>query len=554
MHLTNPRPEPRIQDSPEWVTLLRRRATEQPDLPAFTFLSSRGEETATWTFSQLDLRARRFEARLLQANASGRPVLLVLPSSLEYIAAFFGCLYAGAIAVPILPPRPHRPEHRLSAVAADSGAQIALTDARLKARVQDTLGTQARVFTAADCPEPTHLEPRRPAPDALAFLQYTSGSTADPKGVQVSHAHLLANQRMMQEAFTTKEDFSVVGWLPLHHDMGLIGNVLHPLYQGTRCVLMAPETFLMRPIRWLEAIHRYRATTSGAPNFAYDLCVDRIKPADRAQLDLSCWRTAYDGAEPIRQSTLQRFCEAFSASGFSRSAFTPCYGLAEATLLVCADSKSLHESRSGPVSCGICPEGTEILAVNPTTCGPLADKEEGELWVRGPAVAGGYFKRPELSQKIFKAQLSNTNPHAPTYLRTGDLGYIEDGSVYITGRLKDLIIIGGQNHHPQDVERFAERADPRLITSGCAAFSQQDAHDEQVVLIAELHRRAAKDISAIRQKIRDIVLENTGIVLGDVQLIRQGSLPRTSSGKVRRHACRDAYTRGDLSPVTRLPA
>lgn len=506
----------------------------------------------TWTFSQLDLHARRFEGLLAREGARGQPVLVVMPSGLEYIAAFFGCLYAGAIAVPVLPPRPHRPDHRLRAVAKDCQARLALTDERLADRVKDSLGAEAKVFTSEHCPPPSETEPNRPDADSLAFLQYTSGSTSDPKGVQISHAHLLANQRMMQEAFTTQDDFTVVGWLPLHHDMGLIGNVLHPLYQGARCVLMAPETFLMRPLRWLQAIDRYRASTSGAPNFAYDLCVDRIRAADRAQLDLSSWRTAYNGAEPIRQSTLLRFSEAFAGSGFSARAFTPCYGLAEATLLVCADASGTATSTAGPMSCGTSPDGTEVLAVNPDTCTPVADRQEGELWVRGPSVGGGYFKRPELSQKVFKARLSNTSAHAPTYLRTGDLGYIEVGAVHVTGRLKDLIIIGGQNHHPHDIERFAEVADPCLIAGGCAAFSIEEAPYERVVLIAELHRRGANDISAIGQKIRDTVLQNTGVVLKDVQLIRQGALPRTSSGKVRRFACRDAYGRGDLPPVTRL--
>lgn len=532
------------------------RAQQTPDKPAFTFLSSRGREVQTWTFADLDRQARRMAAQLSEAGAQGQAVLLVLPSGLEYVAAFFACLYADAMAVPILPPRPHRPDHRLSAVALDCGAQVALTEARLVARVQQALGPSARVLTLQDAPAEPTFAPLAAQPDTIAFLQYTSGSTADPKGVRVSHAHLLANQRMMAEAFDTSGDFSVVGWLPLHHDMGLIGNVLHPLYQGARCVLMAPETFLMRPIRWLQAIHHYRATTSGAPNFAYDLCVQRIAPEAREGLDLSSWRVAYDGAEPVRQSTLQAFSEAFSPFGFSPSAFTPCYGLAEATLLVSA--AELHAppqvDAEGRPSCGRPPTGTAVQIVDPALCAPVPEGQEGEIWVRGPGVAGGYHNRPEVSREVFEAQLAGAAPDAPTFLRTGDLGYLRDGNLYVTGRLKDLIIVAGQNYHPQDLERSAESAHAAVIPGGVAAFSFARSDEEGVVIVAELHRSAADQQAEAQAQIRESVLDGTGIALADVQLIRQGTLPRTTSGKVRRHACRDAYARGHLAPVQRTPS
>ncbi len=535
------------------MSLLRLRA-EQPQGPAaYTFLSSRGKEVLNWSYADLDHEARRFAALLEQQGASGQAVLLVLPSGLQYIAAFFGCLYAGAVAVPVLPPRPHRPDHRLGAVAKDCGASLALTETRLLARVQQALSSDTRVLSVDTRPEAGPPPQRRPEPEQIAFLQYTSGSTADPKGVQVSHAHLWANQQMMAHAFETEGDFCVVGWLPLHHDMGLIGNVLHPLYQDARCVLMAPETFLMRPIRWLEAIDRYRATTSGSPNFGYDFCVDRIPEQARGQLDLTCWKVAYNGAEPVRQSTLQRFTEAFAASGFSPKALTPCYGLAEATLVVSA--APVHQppvaDEEQRVACGAPPPGTEVLIVNAETRLSVPEGTLGEVWVCGPAVAGGYHGRPELSRQTFRAQLAGAAATDATYLRTGDLGYLQDGALYVCGRLKDLIIVAGQNYHPQDVEISAEAADSNLIRGGSAAVAVPRGGTEEVVVIAELHRRSTDALAEVEARIKERVLGDTGLVLADVRLIRQGTLPRTSSGKVRRHACSEAYAHGHLASVQR---
>lgn len=542
-----------MHSASEWVSLLRLRAQQPQGPPAYTFLSSRGKEVLNWSYADLDHEARRFAALLEQQGAHGQAVLLILPSGLPYIAAFFGCLYAGAVAVPVLPPRPHRPDHRLGAVATDCGARLALTETRLLPRVQQALSSDTRVLSVDSRPESGPAPDWRPEPEQIAFLQYTSGSTADPKGVQVSHAHLWANQKMMAHAFETEGDFSVVGWLPLHHDMGLIGNVLHPLYQGARCVLMAPETFLMRPIRWLEAIDRYRATTSGSPNFGYDFCVDRIPEQARAQLDLTCWKVAYNGAEPVRQSTLQRFAEAFADSGFSSQALTPCYGLAEATLVVSAApvNHAPVADEEQRVACGAPPPGTQVLIVDAETRQPVPQGTQGEIWVRGPAVAGGYHGRPDLSRQTFRAQLAGAGNEEATYLRTGDLGYLQDGALYVCGRLKDLIIVAGQNYHPQDVENCAEAADSNLIRGGSAAVAVPRGGTEEVVLIAELHRRSTEDLAEVAARIKERVLGDTGLVLADIRLIRQGTLPRTSSGKVRRHACSEAYAHGHLAPVQR---
>lgn len=545
-----PGSSPTSDPAPDWVELLAARARHDGDKPAYTFLDTLGREAARWSYADLEREARRYAAAIEAAAPPAARVLLVLPSSLEYVAAFFGCLCAGAVAVPVLPPRPNRPQHRLLAVAEDCGARIAITTERLAPRLSEALGPGARVLTEAALGDPA--APRSgPGPEALAFLQYTSGSTAAPKGVRVTHGQLLANQRMMGEAFETAHGFSVVGWLPMHHDMGLIGNVLHPLYRGAPCVLMAPETFLMRPIRWLEAISRFRATTSGAPNFAYDLCVERIPEAARAALDLSCWRVAYDGAEPVRQATLQRFAEAFAPAGFAPEALTPCYGLAEATLLVSAAKVGAppRVDEAGRVCCGRPPSGVELRIVDPERHTPCAEGEEGEIWVRGPAVADGYEGRPEESRQTFAAVIAG-EPSGEAFLRTGDLGRQLDGELFVTGRCKDLIVLSGQNYHPQDLEACAEAADPDVQRGAVAAFGYERGGRERVAVVAELHRHAAAPERAA-DRIRERVSLDTGITLDEVRLIRQGTLPRTTSGKVRRSACREALLRGDLAEVTR---
>lgn len=550
--MLSPRPTPTVEPraASDWVTLLGQRAALTPDAAAYTFLDSRGREAARWSFAELDRQARRFAAALSEADAAGAPVLLVLPSSLEYVAAFFGCLYAGAIAVPVLPPRPNRPDHRLVAVARDCGAKLAITEARLEPRVRTALGPDARVLTEDALPASGGPPATPVGPETLALLQYTSGSTAAPKGVRVTHGQLLANQRMMAEAFDTDGDLTVVGWLPLHHDMGLIGNVLHPLFQGAPCVLMAPETFLMRPVRWLEAISRYRATTSGGPDFAYELCVERIDAEARATLDLSSWRVAYDGAEPVRQSTLQRFAQAFAPAGFEARALCPCYGLAEATLVVCAADVETPPTvdAEGRVSCGRPPRGTEVRVVDPETRIERPDGVEGELWVRGPAVADGYHDQAAATAATFEARLAADGGLG--FLRTGDLGYRRDGEVFVTGRLKDLIILAGQNYHPQDVELAAEAADPHVRRGAVAAFSWATPEGESVGVVAEVHRHA-EDPAGVESRIRERVLADVGIAVGEVRLIRQGTLPRTTSGKVQRGACRDALLHGDLTEVSR---
>lgn len=323
------------------VDLLRWRGTSQPQSPAYTFLSDGETEEISLTYGELDRQARSIAAMLQSLQACGERVLLVYPAGLEYVAAFFGCLYAGAVAVPAYPARQNSSFQRLQSIVTDARPVVALTTSTILSKSKSRLSgsselTNLRWATTDGCALDLSQEWREPelGSESLAFLQYTSGSTALPKGVMVSHGNLLHNEGLIRKAFCQNAESVIVGWLPLYHDMGLIGNVIQTLFLGARCVLMAPIAFLRSPFRWLNAISRYRATTSGGPNFAYELCVDRVTAAQREELDLSSWSVAYNGAEPVRAGTIERFAEVFGPCGFRREAFHPCYGLAESTLLV----------------------------------------------------------------------------------------------------------------------------------------------------------------------------------------------------------------------------
>jgi amino acid adenylation domain-containing protein/non-ribosomal peptide synthase protein (TIGR01720 family) len=557
--------------------ILESRAAQRGEHPAYVFLSygETGVAEERFTYAELDARARAIGASLAAAGAGGERVALLLPPGPDFIASFFGCLYAGAVAVPALPPRPRGADPRLSAICRDARPRVALTTAEklpVLERAAAEIPELAAAFRMALATEGT-ADWRRPDlhPETLAFLQYTSGSTSSPKGVMVSHGNLLHNEELIRRTFEQSSDSVVLGWLPLHHDMGLIGTVLQPLYTGSVCYLMTPGAFLQRPARWLEAISRYRATTSGGPNFAYELCVRKVGAAEREGLDLSSWEVAFNGAEPVRAGTLRRFAKAFAPCGFRAAAFRPCYGLAEATLLVsgwreegeprvCAlDAEALerHEVLDAGdalrsrelVSCGL---GLQtVLAVDPESGDPCSPGRVGEIWVVGPSVAQGYWERPEETVATFGARLADgTGP----FLRTGDLGFISEGEVFLTGRLKDLIILRGRNHYPQDLELTAERSHADLRAGGGAAFAIDLAGEERLVIVHEVARHAVAGMDAgktgeIAAAVRQAVAVEHEVSVAEVVLIRPETLPRTSSGKVRRRACRDLYLQGGLRVV-----
>jgi acyl-CoA synthetase (AMP-forming)/AMP-acid ligase II/acyl carrier protein len=560
--------------------VLAQQAADDPDRTAYVFLDDR-DGAVEMSYGELDRRARVIAARLLLELQPGDRALLVYPPGLDFIAAFFGCLYAGVVAVPATYPKPRRPMPRLNRIAVDCDAHVALsTAATLTTLDPELLSADAATsqWIATDELQDElaeHFEPPTVREGDLAFLQYTSGSTSDPKGVMVSHGNLLNNLECIRQAFgigEMEEDrVSATGvfWLPAYHDMGLIGGVLTPLYMGGRSVLMSPTAFLQRPLRWLEAIHEYRATISGAPNFAYDYCARRTKPEERAKLDLSKWRLAFCGAEPIRAETFDLFADAVRPCGFQSKSLYPCYGLAETTLLAAGpdfhqeptvlvvNRHALSEHRVAQacgepeemtqklVGCGQAMTDHTLLLIDPATSSVCGPDEVGEILIHGPSVAAGYWNRPEETAEVFGASVPDRQGR---FLRTGDLGFLHDGELYVTGRLKDVIIIRGRNHYPQDIEQSAETAHPSLLMG--AAFALENEGNERLVIVNQVDRQFRDaDWDQVVQTIRRAVVEHHEIDPHAIVLIRQTSLPITSSGKVQRTLCRQQYEAGELKVV-----
>jgi acyl-CoA synthetase (AMP-forming)/AMP-acid ligase II/acyl carrier protein len=554
------------------VDLLRLRASLQGNDIVYRFLETGDVDgpVQEWTYAHVDLMARGTAAMLQDAGLAGERVLLLFPPGLEFIAAFLGCLYAGAVAVPTYPPDPGRLDRtlpRLRQIAQDSGARCVLTTSVLRDMAEVLLPQAPELgalqWLAIETPTQAAAHRWRPpalGPEALAFLQYTSGSTGIPKGVMLTHANVLHNERLIGLGFDHSEGAVGVGWLPLFHDMGLIGNVIQPLYLGFPCTLMSPIAFLQRPLRWLQAVSRFHATSSGGPNFAYELCVRKVTDAELEQLDLSSWTLAFNGAEPTRAETLRRFADRFSRCGFRKEAFYPCYGLAEATLFVTGGRKGegahtdVVDAASGSVaprelvSCGWSWEDLQVVVVNPATGVPRSPGEVGEIWVAGPSVAGGYWGRPEESAAAFGARLATGEG---PFLRTGDLGLLSGRELYVTGRLKDLIIVRGRNLYPQDVELTAEGAHPAVRPGCSAAFAVEMDEEERLVIAAEVEpgKAGPEGVAAVADAIRRAVAEEHSALTHAVVLLEPRSIPKTSSGKIQRYACRAGFLAGHLDVI-----
>ncbi|HKV11714.1 MAG TPA: AMP-binding protein, partial [Thermoanaerobaculia bacterium] len=532
---------------------LAQRAARTPDRTAYVFLADGEEEQDRLTYAALDARARSIAAALLRSAGPGDRALLLYPPGLDFLAAFFGCLYAGVIAVPAYPPRSPRMMPRLLSILTDARPAVALAAGASQQRVsgwlERTPEAAALPWIATDelDPAPAGWEPPAPGGDAVAFLQYTSGSTSTPKGVMVTQANLVHNQRVIEAACGHSEASVFVSWLPPYHDLGLIGNLLQATWVGAPCVLMAPVAFLQKPSRWLQAVSRYRGTTSGGPNFAYDLCARRMSPAEIEALDLSSWQVAFNGAEPVREETLARFAAAFVPAGLSPGALYPCYGLAEATLMV-SGGRPGEATVMGEVGgrrlvgCGRVLLDLEVEIVDPGTAAPCPPGETGEIWVAGDSVARGYWNRPEETAEAFGARL--TDGRGP-WLRTGDLGALLEGELFVAGRLKDLIILRGKNHYPQDLEATAGKAHPALGDGTGAAFAVDADGEERLVIVHEVERHAA-GMDEIAAAVRQGVAQEHEALVYEVVLVPPGGVPRTTSGKVQRRGCRDLYLRGEL--------
>jgi acyl-CoA synthetase (AMP-forming)/AMP-acid ligase II len=534
------------------VDVLRRRAELTPHKRVFLFLDRGEREDASYTFTQLDQRAKAIGYRLAALGARGKQVLLPNPPGLEFIANFFGCLYAGAVAVPacssLLSVRKH---DRLRSIVEDAEVEFILAaSTKSLSSVADEEWVSGITLLATDeVPEigETEWSPTDCGADDVAYIQYSSGSTSSPKGVVISHRNVMCNQRMLQQAFRTSDDSVIVSWLPHFHDMGLVGVIQRAIYVGMSGVLMAPIEFIRRPVQWLQAISRYRAAISIAPNFAYDLCVERVKDVSVAELDLSCWQIAFNGSEPVKTETMKGFAEKFSKTGFRAESFYPCYGLAEATVFVSSRSPSERVVlRRQVVSCGPACVDERVLVVDPKTRRRCSEGIEGEIWVAGPHVAQGYWKRPDETRETFKAYLSDNG--AGPFLRTGDLGFLLDGQLYVTGRLKELIILHGKNHYPQDIEATVATSHPLLRRDCGAAFSVEVTGREELVVLQEVRRQTPPEKGfEIKCAIRQALAEDRAIKPYSVVLLKPNTIPKTSSGKIMRSACRADFLRNSFA-------
>ena len=564
------------------VTILRQRAAQEPERIAYRFCQADGQAVPPITYRELDRRAQAVGAWLQQRGARGERVLLLYPFGLEFIVGFYGCLYAGAVAVPLYPPRPNRPDQRLLSVTADAQPRFAFTTAKVLTALSEHVGPVSELdllhwlaTDEIDVEAAATWCANEPEPTTLAFLQYTSGSTGTPKGVMVTHANLMHNAALLSSAFGVTNQSTGLMWTPFYHDMGLIGGVIQPIYAGRPTTLLSPVEFLQQPSRWLQAISAERISVSGGPNFAYELCIDKITPAQCEGLDLSCWDVAFCGAEPVRAETLERFTAKFAPYGFRFEAFAPCLGMAESTLMTSCtppaqapvittfDANALVLNRvETPTSATVPAPNTQRLVssghawldqtfciVHPETATRCAPDEVGEIWIAGPSVAGGYWQRPIESAQTFGATIADSG-EGP-FLRSGDLGFIHNGELFVTGRLKDLIIIRGKNYYPQDLEATVEHSHPALQPGAVAAFSVDAANEEKLVIVQEVERTHLRNLvmSELFAAIRYAVAQEHGLQVSAIALLRPGRILKTSSGKIQRRATRQAYLAGELETV-----
>jgi acyl-CoA synthetase (AMP-forming)/AMP-acid ligase II len=577
------------------VDVLRAQASRSPDR-GYVRVDAPAGAVAQLTFPDLDRRACAIAGWLRGEMhvAKGTPVLLAFPQGLEFIAALFGCIYAGAVPVPVPPPEPQRLARtlpRLTQVIRSSGASLLLTSPDLTGPVEAGLADTGLRVAAPPDRDPDGVSRFEPdaRPDDIAFLQFSSGSTSAPQGVPVRHSSLLANLEQLRRAVGASDATTILSWVPFYHDMGLVGGVFNIATLPAGGYIMSPLTFLYRPIRWLRAISDLRVTMSSGPNFAFDLCVRRTTPEERGGLDLSAWERVVCGGEPISYRTMRRFEEAFAPAGLRPGVLAPCYGLAEVTLFasggppgrglshLSVDHERLGEQRAGDdaddpgtstvVGCGKPAEGSTLLIVDPDSRRPVDEGRVGEIWIAGPHVALGYWGQPEQSSETFGAALADGRG---PFVRTGDLGFMRSGELFVTGRIKDLIIIAGKNYYPQDIEWTVERAHPSVRPGCVVAFAVPTERGEQLAIVAEIERRhlgralevdpqhaptdpGAFDPQEIFRSLTEAVAYHHDLRIGALALVRAGSIAKTTSGKLQRAACRTSFAVGELPILARYP-
>ena len=561
------------------VDLITRRAVEQHDERGYVFLSDKGDEEAALTFGELHRRAMAVAAQLRESGSPGERALLLFGPGLDFIIAYFGCVLAGVIAVPMMLPRRNSSLGSSASIVANAGPRFLMTNERVQSTRPDVIerfSAPQRHWIITEQVEATNAaSPRLPMlrPDDIAFLQYTSGSTSDPKGVMVTHRNLIENLEMMRHALGNTRQSIYASWIPLYHDMGLIANVLQSLYVGSLCVLLAPMTFMQRPLSWLRAIHRYRAEVAGAPNFAFDLCVQRFRADQMRDVDLSSWKVAFNGAEPVRADTIERFAATFAPYGFDRRAMNPQYGMAEATVMVSAGPRLAgpvirtvgldafrHNEIAPPagerdkhrmVGCGRSVIGGRLAIVHPATRHLIGADRIGEIWVSGPHVSKGYWQNPDATRATFDARIEG-DPGDECWLHTGDLGFMDQsGELFITGRAKDMIIVRGINYYPQDIESTVYNSHPALRRHFGAVFSVPDESGEKLALVQEVERtqRRGLDTEEIKACIREAVANEHEIALDSIVLISPGEIPKTTSGKIQRSLTREMWLQNSFEPI-----
>lgn len=544
---------------------LEQRSKEIGDTIALEFLPKGDGQAQSLTYSELVQRSGELAHELRQRNLVGKTALLLYPSSLDYLIAFFGCLFAGVIAVPAYPPKNNHHARRMDSIIHDSNVALVMTHSSISEKVKDYLNLEFCLETDSVRCDSSWINTQVDIDD-VAYLQYTSGSTGNPKGVMVTHKNMLENCRLYARGVGIGNGGCHVSWLPLFHDMGLVQGILLPLWLKATAVFMPPEKFIQKPERWVKVMSEYRAIMTGGPNFAYDLCANRVTDEDIANLDLSTWKVAVNGAEPVHKKTLDKFIERFSAAHYSPATFYPGYGMAETTLYVTAgDVDSIkptiswvdeHKLKSNQLSflapidgnakamvaCGKLYPETLVKIVDPDTKLELSEHCVGEIWVSGDIVCKGYWNKESATEQTFKQMLS-AYP-GKTFLRTGDLGFIKEQQLYITGRIKDVIIVRGENHYPQDIEATVENVSEAFRKGGfCAAFTVEIDNQEELIVVQEVERTKRKNlnIASINREVAKAVFMQHGLNVYDLVLVLPGETLKTSSGKIQRSGCKQKY-------------